>query len=95
MVGEVRPEVRHCLQGDQGMPGFDAIEQAVAGNRIGDIGHAVQQHAEAHQVMEWSGSWWDTVLGKEPSRAAGSAKLRASGKRTQTRGRAWFWPSSP
>jgi methionyl aminopeptidase len=46
-IGEVPPEVlrllrvtRECL--DLG------IAQAVAGNRIGDIGHAIQQHAESH-----------------------------------------------
>jgi methionyl aminopeptidase len=44
-VGEVKPEVikllvttRKCLD--------LAIEQAVAGNRLGDIGYAVQNHAE-------------------------------------------------
>lgn len=46
-VGEVTDEVktlirvtRECL--------YHAIEKAVAGNRIGDIGAAVQDHAEAH-----------------------------------------------
>jgi methionyl aminopeptidase len=44
-VGEIKPEemdllvtTRECLA--------LAIEQAVAGNRLGDIGYAVQQHAE-------------------------------------------------
>ncbi|MBL8010101.1 MAG: type I methionyl aminopeptidase [Flavobacteriales bacterium] len=46
-VGEVAAETRtllsvtlECLA--------KGIEQAVAGNRTGDIGHAIQQHAEAH-----------------------------------------------
>lgn len=46
-VGQVKPEVqklldvtKECLQ--------HAIDQAVAGNRLGDIGHAVQSHAEAN-----------------------------------------------
>ncbi len=46
-VGEVDPEkeelmrvTRECLE--------KGVEQAVAGNRVGDIGHAVQQHAESH-----------------------------------------------
>jgi len=46
MVGEVRPEVRHLLKVTQECL-EDAIEEAVAGNRIGDIGWAVQEHAEA------------------------------------------------
>ncbi len=46
-VGEASPEVkqlmkitRECL--------YKGIETAVAGQRVGDIGYAVQQHAESH-----------------------------------------------
>ncbi|MCH1582303.1 MAG: type I methionyl aminopeptidase [Flavobacteriales bacterium] len=46
MVGEVRPEVRRLLQVTQECL-EDAIEETIAGNRIGDIGWAVQEHAEA------------------------------------------------
>jgi methionyl aminopeptidase len=45
-VGEVRPEVRKLL--DVTLECLNkAIEQAVAGKRLGDIGFAVQSHAEA------------------------------------------------
>ena len=46
MVGEVRPEVRHLLKVTQECL-EDVVEEAIAGNRIGDIGWAVQEHAEA------------------------------------------------
>jgi methionyl aminopeptidase len=46
-VGEVRPEVRKLL--DVTLECLNkAIEQAVAGKRLGDIGFAVQSHAEAN-----------------------------------------------
>ena len=46
-VGEVSPEVKKLLQvtRESLMLG---IEQFKLGNRIGDIGHAVQKHAESH-----------------------------------------------
>lgn len=46
-VGEVSPEVRGLLKVTKDAL-YKGIEQAVAGKRIGDIGHAVQSHAEAH-----------------------------------------------
>ena len=48
---------------------FDAIEQAVPGNRIGDIGHAVQTKAESHGygvVRELVGHGIGTRLHEEP-----------------------------
>lgn len=46
-VGEVKPEIKallictkECL--------YKGIEKAITGNTIGDIGHAVQKHAETH-----------------------------------------------
>lgn len=44
-VGEVSPEVRQLLKVTKESL-YKGIEQAVPGNRIGDIGHAVQQYAE-------------------------------------------------
>lgn len=44
-VGEVRPEVKKLLDVTKTCLEL-GIEQARAGNRIGDIGYAVQQHAE-------------------------------------------------
>jgi methionyl aminopeptidase len=47
MVGEVSPEVKQLLQVT-----LESLElgvaQAVTNNRTGDIGHAIQHHAEAH-----------------------------------------------
>jgi len=46
-VGEVKPDVRRLLEVT--LECLDlAVEQAVAGKRLGDIGFAVQSHAEAH-----------------------------------------------
>lgn len=46
-VGEVAPEVRSLLKATKEAL-YKGIEQAVAGKRLGDIGHAVQSHAEGH-----------------------------------------------
>jgi len=46
-VGEVSPEVRRLLNTTRESL-WKGIEKAVAGNRVGDIGQAVQQHAESH-----------------------------------------------
>lgn len=44
-VGEVSPEVMHLLRTTKEAL-YKGIEQAVVGHRLGDIGHAVQQHCE-------------------------------------------------
>ncbi len=44
-VGEVDESVMRLLRATRESL-FKGIEKAVAGNRVGDIGHAVQQHAE-------------------------------------------------
>lgn len=44
-VGEISPELKKLLQVTKEALMF-GVEQAVAGKRIGDISHAVQQHAE-------------------------------------------------
>jgi methionyl aminopeptidase len=46
-VGEVEPATRALLSVTRECL-LHGVAQAVAGNRTGDIGHAVQQHAEAH-----------------------------------------------
>jgi methionyl aminopeptidase len=46
-VGEVAPEVKKLLQVTKECL-EKGIEQAVAGNRVGDIGFAIQQHAESN-----------------------------------------------
>ncbi len=45
-IGEVDSEVQHLLDVTKKSL-YLGIEQAVAGNRIGDIGHAIQSYAEA------------------------------------------------
>ncbi|HEY9115522.1 MAG TPA: type I methionyl aminopeptidase [Bacteroidales bacterium] len=45
-VGEVKPEVLLLLERTKASL-YLAIEQAVAGKRVGDIGHAVQQYVES------------------------------------------------
>ena len=44
-IGEVKPDVQQLLRITRESL-FLGIDKAVVGNRIGDIGHAVQQHAE-------------------------------------------------
>jgi methionyl aminopeptidase len=46
-VGEIAPEVQNLLRITRECLDL-AIQKAVAGNRIGDIGNAVQTHAEQH-----------------------------------------------
>ena len=46
-VGEVKPEVIELLKVTKESL-YKAIEKAVIGNRIGDVSHAVQSHAEEH-----------------------------------------------
>lgn len=46
-VGKVKPAVHKLLKVTEESL-FKGIEQAVVGNRIGDISHAVQEHAEKH-----------------------------------------------
>lgn len=47
MVGEVGEEIRQLIQVTKECL-IKGIEEAKAGNRIGDIGFAIQQHAENH-----------------------------------------------
>ncbi|MGZ3885189.1 MAG: type I methionyl aminopeptidase [Bacteroidia bacterium] len=46
-VGEIKPELQKLLQVTKESL-YKGIEQAVSGNRIGDISFAIQQHAEKH-----------------------------------------------
>ncbi len=46
-VGEIRPELQRLIQVTEACF-FSAARAAVEGNRIGDIGHAVQRLAEQH-----------------------------------------------
>lgn len=46
-IGEVAPEIRQLLKVTRECL-YIGIEEARVGNRIGDIGYAIQQHAEKH-----------------------------------------------
>jgi|TARA_B110000503_G_scaffold132756_2_gene209126 methionyl aminopeptidase len=47
-VGEISDEIKQLLKVSKESL-YLGIEQMVAGNRIGDIGHAIQSHAELHK----------------------------------------------
>ncbi|WP_028560425.1 type I methionyl aminopeptidase [Paenibacillus pinihumi] len=46
-VGDISPEAQRLMQITKECMDL-GISQAVAGNRLGDVQHAIQQHAEAH-----------------------------------------------
>ena len=58
-VGKVDLEAQRLLDVTKAAL-YKGIEQAKAGNRIGDIGYAVQSYCET-QVSPWSGSSWATA----------------------------------
>lgn len=67
-VGEVAPEVRQLLD-DTLQSLYIGIEQAKAGNRIGDIGYAIQQYCESRGygvVRELVGHGLGRSLHEEP-----------------------------
>lgn len=67
-IGEVKPEVRELLKVTKECL-FLGIDAARAGNRISDIGFAIQQHAEEHGygvVRELVGHGLGTSLHEEP-----------------------------
>jgi methionyl aminopeptidase len=67
-VGEISDEARRLIDATEASL-FAGIEQMVAGNRIGDIGHAVQQVAEAagfEVVREYVGHAIGTAMHEEP-----------------------------
>ena len=68
MVGNVDPEIVKLLEVTKECLAL-GVEQAVAGNRIGDIGFAVQNHAESHGygvVRELVGHGLGKNLHEEP-----------------------------
>lgn len=67
-VGEIAPEVRGLLNITKESL-YKGIEAAIEGNRIGDVGYAVQQHAESHGysvVREMVGHGVGRNLHEEP-----------------------------
>ncbi len=68
MVGEVSPEVKRLLEVTKESL-YKGIEAAIPGNRIGDIGHAVQECAEAAGygvIREYEGHGVGTKLHEDP-----------------------------
>ena len=83
-VGEVDAETRKLMDVTKASL-YKGIEAAVAGNRTGDIGHAVQSYAESFGfsvVRELEA----TRSREGDARGAGRSELRASGARVQTCG---------
>ena len=67
-MGEIAPEVQKLLDVTKESL-YLGIEQARAGNRIGDIGYAVQHHAEKHGygvVRELVGHGLGRVMHEDP-----------------------------
>ena len=67
-VGRVSPEAQRLLDVTRTSV-FKGIEEAKPGNRLGDIGHAVQKHAESHGysvVRELCGHGIGRSLWEEP-----------------------------
>jgi len=67
-VGEVKPEIEQLLKVTKESL-YLGIEQCKAGNRIGDIGFAIQQHAEKHGygvVRELVGHGLGKVMHESP-----------------------------
>ena len=68
-VGDVSPEAKRLLDTTRESL-YMGIKQAVKGNRIGDIGHAVQQYAEARSysvVRDFVGHGVGAKLHEDPS----------------------------
>ena len=91
-VGEVSPVAAKLLQVTEESL-FQAVEQCRPGNRLGDVGHAVQQHVEARRVL-------DRALAGRPrdrarhARGAADPQLRHAGQGHRRSRRAWCSPSS-
>lgn len=67
-VGTIAPEVERLLQVTNESL-FKGIEQAVPGNRVGDIGHAVQEYCESRGygvIREYEGHGIGTKVHEEP-----------------------------
>ena len=67
-VGSIAPEAQRLLDVTRASV-YKGIEEAKPGNRIGDIGHAVQKHAESHGfsvVRELCGHGIGRSLWEEP-----------------------------
>lgn len=68
MVGEVAPEIKKLLEVTKESL-YKGIAQCKSGKRIGDIGYAVQQHAESHGygvVRELVGHGLGRVMHEDP-----------------------------
>ena len=67
-VGNISEEVKQLLRVTEESL-YKGLEQAIAGNRVSDISHAIQTHAESHQftiVRELSGHGVGQSLHEDP-----------------------------
>ncbi len=68
-IGEISPEKQKLIEVTEACF-FEGVRQAVAGNRIGDIGHAVQTLAESHGygvVRDLTGHGIGKAMHEDPS----------------------------
>lgn len=69
MVGSVSPEARRLMKvTEEAM--YKGIDQAVAGNRLGDIGHAIQTYVEAQGfsvVRDFTGHGIGRTIHEDPA----------------------------
>ena len=91
-VGEISEEARELLRVTEESL-WKGIAQCQIGNRVGDISHAVQTHAEAHgySVVE---SMVGHGVGREMHEDPQVPNFGPPG-RGPSCARAWSWPSSP
>lgn len=83
-IGTISPEKQKLINVTEECF-FKGVRQAIAGNHIGDIGHAVQEHAEAHGygvVRALTGHGIGRSMHEDPSvpnfgRAGHGTKMRA------------------
>lgn len=82
-VGQISPEKQKLIQVTEECF-FKGVRQAIAGNHVGDIGHAVQEHAESHGygvIRDLTGHGIGRNMHEEPSipnfgKAGHGVKLR-------------------
>ena len=92
-VGKVSPRIAELLKVTEASL-FAGIAQAVVGNRLSDISHAVQQHAEAagfSVVTDFVGHVRE--LGANCTRNRKCLTMESQDKALTCR-RGWYWPLS-
>ena len=88
-VGEIHPRVRELLRVTEEAL-YKGIEQAVVGNRLSDISHAVQQHAESAGFSGRHGVCWPWYRDASCTK---SHRFRTMESRDKGRGSSMGWSS--